>query len=46
MTNIPSDMSLLTQANWSRHLPEISDEEAFDKVDDSKFNDQNDSEPE
>jgi len=29
-----------------KHLPEISDPEAFDKVDDSAFNDQNDSESE
>lgn len=28
------------------HLPELTDPEAFDKVDDSIFNDQNDSEPE
>jgi hypothetical protein len=28
------------------HIPEITDPEAFDKVDDSMFNDQNDSEPE
>ena len=28
-----------------KHLPEITDPEAFDKVDDSVFNDQNDSEP-
>ena len=29
-----------------QHLPEITDPEAFDKVDDSVFNDQQDSEPE